>query len=76
MAAFIVLAHDKLVVNFLFELGDMGDNANQFIAGGESFEHLDGLTAGVVIKGAETFINKHDIEVDGGGIGLYLVRKA
>lgn len=45
MAAFIIFADDKLVVDFLFEFGDMGDNADQLIAGREAFEDFDGLTA-------------------------------
>lgn len=76
MTAFFVFIDDELVVDFLFELRYMGDNADEFIAGREALEDFDGLTAGVVIKGTKTFIDKHDIEVDGGGVGLNLVRQA
>ena len=75
MAALIVFPDKQLIVDFLFEFRHVGDDADELIAAGQALEHADGLPAGVVIKGAEAFIDEHDIEVDGGGVGLYLVGK-
>ena len=73
MAAVIVLADDKLVVNFLFQFGYMGDNANQFVTVGQAFEYFYGLAAGMVIERAKTFIDEHDIQIDGRTAQLNLV---
>ena len=76
MAAFFVLGDYKLVIDFLFQLSHVADDAYELVAAGEAFQHPDSLASGVVVQGAEAFIYEHNVQIDGGGIGLNLVGEA
>ena len=65
-----------LMVDAVFEGGNMGDDAHEPVAFGQAGEDPDGLLKALVVQRAEAFIEEEGVQPDAARRALDLVREA
>ena len=71
-----LLMHDHLPVDAVLQGGDMGDDAHQPVALGQSGQHPDGLFQRFLVQAAEALVQEQGVQPDAAGGALHFIRKA
>ena len=69
-----VTGNDELILDLLLKFRNMGNDADELGAAGHLLEDVDRIVAGMVVKGAEAFIDEHHVQMNTAGGGLNLIR--
>ena len=62
MASLAVHRYLEMILDLLFQLRHMGNNADHPVPAGHLLQDPDRLFSGLVIERAEPFVDEHDIE--------------
>ena len=72
-----VFSDDDLSSDAVLQLGHMRNDTDQPLSAfGQSLHGVHRLIKGILVQGAEAFINEHGVKTDAAGMGLNLIRQA